>query len=75
MRLKQWKRLEAARSRLSYQHRQVVIIEPRLVESDGSVNQVIERWKAGEVVEGIMDTYQGGEVGTICVLGAKHNDT
>ena len=74
MQLKHWKRLEAAGTRLSYQHRQVIIIEPKLVESGGSIAQIVERWKAGEVVEGITDTYQGGEVDTICVLGAKPND-
>ena len=43
-------------------------------ETREDLDRKIERWKAGEKVDGITDIYQGGEVDTICVLGAKPND-
>ena len=49
----------------------MIIIEPKLVESDGSIHQIVERWKAGEVVEEITDTYQGGEVDVVLIAECR----
>jgi len=69
LRLQQWKRLDAAGFRLRYQHRQVIAILSKPGESMESIELKIERWKAGETVEGIAGEYLGGEIDLVRVVG------
>ena len=69
MRLQQWKRLSAVNKTLRYQHRRVVVVTFEPDESDESFHRRVERWKAGEIVEGIAGTYEGGQVQFVGVRG------
>jgi hypothetical protein len=62
-----WKRLQAVGTSLSYQHRQIIRVVSELDESDESFERRIERWKAGERVEGIEATFDGGAVDLLVV--------
>ncbi len=57
-----WKRLEVVEAALRIEHRQIVVIQSDEKETDSEFNAKIERWKAGESVEGIDAEYQGGEI-------------
>ena len=67
MRLQQWKRLNAVGITLSYEHRQVICIMSDPDDSVESFWQRVERWKAGESVDGIDAEYEGGELEIIRV--------
>ena len=57
-----WKRLESAGQTLSLRAEQVVIVFSRYGDSDSDLDKRIERWKAGEKVEGICSEYEGGDI-------------
>ena len=61
-----WERIATVETALWFQNRQVVIVRSD-TESLESFDEKIERWKAGEAVEGIKDAYEGGEVQLIWV--------
>ena len=67
MRLQQWKRLNAAGITLSYKHSQVICVRSDPDDSVESIPQKVERWKAGESVDGIDAEYEGGELEIIRV--------
>ena len=67
MRLQQWKRLNAAGITLSYKHRQVICIRSDPDDSVKPIPQKVERWKAGESVDGFDAEYEGGELEIIRV--------
>ncbi len=62
MRQQIWKRLEVVEAALQIQHRQIVVIKSAEKETDSEFDAKIERWKAGESVEGINAEYEGGEI-------------
>ena len=67
MNVRMWKRLHAVGTLRSYQHRPIVYVVSELVESDESFERRIERWKAGNIVQGIQATYEGGAVDLVGV--------
>lgn len=66
-----WKRLEVVEAALRIKHRQIVVILRDEKETDSEFDAKIERWKAGESVEGIDAGYQGGEIHIISVRGVS----
>lgn len=67
MNVQMWKRLQAVGTILSYQSLQTVFVVSEIDESDESFQRRIERWKAGNIVEGIKATYEGGAVDLVGV--------
>ncbi len=67
MRQQIWKRLEVVEAALQIQHRQIVLIRRDEKETDSDFDAKIERWKAGESVEGIDAEYQGSEIEIISI--------
>ena len=57
-----WKRLADAEQHLEFATRQVVVIRRHERETDSEFDAKIERWIAGESVDGIDGKYEGGEV-------------
>ena len=57
-----WKRLEQVSRVVRNQHIQTPFIFLQDGETDDDVPDKIERWMAGETVEGISGEYKGGEV-------------
>ena len=62
-----WKRLEVVEAALKIPHRQIVLIRRDEKETDSDFDAKIERWKAGESVEGIDAEYQGSEIEIISI--------
>ena len=60
--LQMWKRLEVVEAALQIPHRQIVLIRRDEKETDSEFDAKIERWKAGESVEGINAEYEGREI-------------
>jgi hypothetical protein len=60
-----WKRLEKLGQVLQHQNIQypMIILQPG--ETAEQLPAKIERWKAGEKVEGINGEYEGGDVGIV----------
>ena len=63
--LQMWKRLEKLGQVLQHQNIQYPMIIMQSGETVEDLPAKIERWKAGEEVEGIYGKYEGGEVGSI----------
>jgi len=63
-----WERLESVEQVLSHRNIQypLIILQPGETEED--LPAKIERWKAGDEVEGILGEYEGGEVGIYCPI-------
>ena len=57
-----WKRLESTRISLRCRHVQHIFVIMRSGETIADVEAKVERWKAGEKVDGISAKYEGGEV-------------
>lgn len=58
-----WKRLESVSQAIANRHIQYPFIFLQPGETVEQIPAKIERWKAGEKVEGICGEYLGGEVG------------
>ena len=65
-----WQRLADAEQHLEFATRQVVVIRRHEKETDSEFDAKIERWQAGELVDGIDAKYEGGEVSFVGVVGA-----
>ena len=59
------KRLEKVGQVLQYKNIQYPMITMQPGETLEDLPAKVERWKAGEKVEGILGEYQGGEVGIL----------
>ena len=62
-----WKRLDQVGVLLSQRNTQNVIVIQDMGETGIEIEDKINRWKAGEVVDGIRDVYEGGELKIIRV--------
>jgi len=67
MQLRMWQRLDVVETALQIQDRQTVAIRMDETETDAEFDTRIERWKAGESVDGIDSEYEGGELEIIRV--------
>ena len=61
------KRLNKVEQIFSHSSVQRAIVIQAVNETDEDVQDKIERWKAGEVVDGIRDVYEGRELSIICI--------
>ena len=57
-----WKRLNTAEQAGQLTSRQVVRVIQRIGDSKADIDAKIERWKAGESVDGINGEYKGGDL-------------
>lgn len=62
-----WKRLDQVGVLLSHRITQNVIVIQDMDETSIEIEDKINRWQAGEVVDGIRDVYDGGELKIIRV--------
>ena len=63
MLLRHWKRLVGVSQKIENRYVQYPVIILGEGESVDDLPAKVERWKAGEQVEGIYGEYEGGEVG------------
>ncbi|MCH8247462.1 MAG: hypothetical protein IH951_13800 [Bacteroidetes bacterium] len=62
-----WKRLDQVGVLLSQRITQNVIVIQDMGETGIEIEDKINRWKVGEVVDGIRDVYDGRNVNSSCV--------
>ena len=60
-----WKRLNTVEQTGQLTSRQVITVIKNRGETDADIDAKIERWKAGESVDGINGEYKGGEIDMI----------
>ena len=60
-----WKQLNRVEQKSQLASRQVLQVIQHVGESEADTDAKIERWKCGEVVDGINGTYKGGEIDII----------
>ena len=60
-----WKQLNRVEQKSQLASRQVVKVIQRIGDSEADVDAKIERWKSGEIVDGINGEYKGGEIDII----------
>ena len=60
-----WKRLNSVEQNGQLTSRQWITVIKRRGDSDADIDAMIERWKAGESVDGINGEYKGGEIDII----------
>ena len=63
-----WKQLNKVEQTVQLTCRQIITVVKDRGETDADIDAKIERWKCGEVVDGINGTYKGGEIDIILIV-------
>ena len=63
-----WKRLNTVEQTSQLTSRQVISVTKYRGDSDADIDAKIERWKSGEIVDGINGQYRGGEIDIILIV-------
>jgi hypothetical protein len=69
-----WKRLNTVEQNGQLTSRQWITVVKDRGETDADIDAKIERWKCGEVVDGINGTYKGGEIDIILIVIVAPSD-
>jgi len=63
-----WKHLNKVEQTVQLTYRQVITVVKDRGETDADIDAKIERWKSGEIVDGINGEYRGGEIDIIRIV-------